>query len=149
MNSLQIEHILKSHYATGPNFRGCFAADQLNSIMLNAKFPISLVVNTDISTKPGEHWVAVFIYSANSVEYFDSLAEAPNEHIENFLSKFLRVIKNEKILQNPFTDVCGHFCIYFIVKRSLGISFSSIVNFLYRIKNADIFVKNFVITLIS
>ena len=150
MNSLQIELILKSHHATRKSFIGCFAADQLSTINLaNKKFPCSLVANTDVSTQPGEHWVSMYLYNTTSLEYFDSLAENPNQHILNFLNRFTNVQKNEIPVQNLFTDACGHFCIYFIVKRSCGISFVSIIQFLYKLRKADIFVKNFVHMLIS
>lgn len=146
MNSLQIDRILKNHYATRSNYHGCYAADELKSLKLN--FPCTVVVNTDVSTKPGKHWVAIYFVNSNSLEYFDSLSEEPNEQIAQFLSQF-KVIKNEKILQNLFSDACGQFCIYFVVKRSLGVSFNNIVKFLYKIKNADHFVKNFVNALLA
>ena len=150
MNSLQIDRILKSHYATRKGFLGCFAADQLSKLNLEEKkFPCSLIANTDISSQPGEHWVSMYLISSTSIEYFDSLAENPEEYIKKFLEKFSIVQRNEKSVQYLFSDACGQFCIYFIVKRSLGISFDSIIRFLLKIKKADNFVKNFVSMLIS
>ena len=149
MNSLQIEQILRSHHSTRQHFQGCYAADEISKKLTTLKYPYAFVVNTDVSKQPGEHWVAVYVCSETLVEYFDSLSEPPNEYIGQFLSKFSTIVKNEYILQNPFTNVCGQFCIYFIVKRCCGFSFFSIVIFLNKLKNADKFVRNFLNMLLS
>lgn len=150
MNTLQIEKILKSHHATRSSFLGCFAADQLINLNLtNKKFPCSLVANTDISTQPGEHWVCMYLSNSTCIDYFDSFAENPNNYISDFLSRFTKVQTNQLPVQNLFSDACGHFCIYVVVKRSCGISFDSIIRFLYKIQKADTFVKNFVHMLIA
>jgi hypothetical protein len=71
---------------------------------------------------PREYWVAVYAYSETLVEYFDPLAELPNHQIGKFISNFQTIVKNEYIFQNPLTNVCGQFCIYFVIKCCCGIS---------------------------
>lgn len=152
MNTLQIEEILRKHQITRSCFIGCFAADEISSDkFLNKmiKYPFSFIVNTDVASMPGEHWVAFYIRSPNIVEYFDSLAGIPNNHMGQFLGKFNKIIKNEYNLQNPFTNVCGQFCIYFIIKRCSGQHFKHIIKFLYKMKNPDKYVHNFVNMLLS
>ena len=158
MNTLQINAILNNYSRTRRYYRGCFAADQIsNNQSLEppiaiTRYPYAFVVNVDESHQPGSHWIAIFVCSPSRVEYFDSLASTPtdNYHIGEYLKQFPIVAKNSKFpLQNPFSNVCGQFCIYFIINRCEGISFDDIVKFLYRIKNADVYVRNFVNMLLS
>lgn len=150
MNSNQIEQILCKHYLTRQYFRGCFAADQISEMQTSKiQYPYTFIVNTDVSSKPGEHWVAVYVCSETLVEYFDSLAEPPNTYIGQFLAKFETIVKNDYVLQNPFTNVCGQFCIYFVTKRCSGFLFVNIVKFLFHMKNADKYVRNFLNMLLT
>jgi len=59
MNSLKLEHIINKDNLLSKKFLGIFAADQMNFQV--HKKPSCLVVNTDPSTKPGEHWTATFM----------------------------------------------------------------------------------------
>jgi len=52
------------------HFIGLYAADQLSPFIHT--FPAAIIINTDPSNKPGEHWVAVYIFNSGHGEYFDS-----------------------------------------------------------------------------
>ena len=132
---------------TKGHYLGCYAADQIPKIeMLN--WPFSMVINESTSKNIGTHWVSVFSPNKECIFYFDSLADYPNIIIKNFLEKFKYIRNNKKILQNPFSDACGQFCIYFIYKMSEKYSMKEIINLLQKSKYPDLYVKNFVNLLI-
>ena len=56
MNSLQIECLLKNDSETKSVFKKVCALDQLET----PTFPSAYVINSDPSTEPGEHWIAVY-----------------------------------------------------------------------------------------
>ena len=62
MNTLQIERLLKNDLKSKTIFKKVCALDQLEK----PTFLSDDVINSDPSSKPGEHWVAV--YFANAVE---------------------------------------------------------------------------------
>ena len=67
MDTVQILKILKK--VMGPNFIGGFPSDKLPE---PKQKPFGMVVNLDPSTKPGSHWVAIYVSEFNVSEYFDS-----------------------------------------------------------------------------
>ena len=70
MDTLTINKLLKKERC----YLGTFSRDTLpRSIKNNFLF----IVNTDPSTKPGEHWVAISKNSDGTGEYFDSYGLPP------------------------------------------------------------------------
>ena len=92
--------------------------------------PASFVINTDLKDGPGKHWVAVFINSDGTVDYFDSYGTAPLERIyQRILSLGHDAIRfNTRMLQGPGSRLCGLYCVYFLRMRSYGISMQVITN---------------------
>ena len=68
MNILQIERLLKKGLKSKTIFKKVCALDQLEK----PTFPSAYVINSDPSSKPGEHWVAVYFDKRGRGEYFDS-----------------------------------------------------------------------------
>ena len=62
MDTLQIERILKNDFCTKKIFKGVYPKNRLPIV----EYPGSYVVNTNPSTAPGEHWVAVFFNNKGS-----------------------------------------------------------------------------------
>ena len=89
---------------------------------------LGIIFNTDDHTKPGTHWLAVFIDNNNkTIEYFDSLGHPPIKNICNFLKHFHNY--NFKINRTPFqkgNNNCGVFACYYIIQRLLGYSYKEI-----------------------
>lgn len=50
---------------------GVYAADEINSIKLQR---FGIIINTDPSYLPGQHWIVMFLNEHNVLEYFDSMA---------------------------------------------------------------------------
>lgn len=125
MNNFEINQILRSHFRTKNLFLESVPCDSGPSN--KQTYPYALVMNTDFSGGRGIHWVAIFAISEKSVEYFDSYGMPPNKCISAFLKKFDTVKRNHIRLQSYLSSVCGHYCIYFIVRRSYGESFENII----------------------
>ena len=73
MNTLQIERLLKKDWKTKNIFKKVCALDQLEK----PTFPSAYVINSDPSSEPGEHWVAVYFDKRGRGEYFDSYGLPP------------------------------------------------------------------------
>jgi hypothetical protein len=122
--------ILKE-FSNEPNFIGVYPRDRLPKVN---RTPVGLVINTDTSAEPGEHWVAIYLDDATG-EYFDSFGERPAfEEIYNFLEKHCPGgwKYNAFALQGLSSTVCGQHCIFYLRMRLMGRSFSDVLNFLAR-----------------
>ena len=73
MNTLQIERLLKKDLKSKTIFKKVCALDQLEK----PTFPSAYVINSDPSSKPEEHWVAVYFDKRGRGEYFDSYGLPP------------------------------------------------------------------------
>ena len=96
-----------------PHFLGVFAADELDILPYECEG--LLVVNTDISSKDGEHWVTLYIDN-NDIFYYDPLLIDfhRSEYITQFLKKMKRnFIFNEIQIQTQFSEKCGNHCLVF------------------------------------
>ena len=122
MNTHQIEQILTTLLPN--NFIGVFAQDRIPNIDSALHFPLSFVSNTHPSTKPGEHWVAFYYTSPDTLEFFDSYGLHPS--IYGFTDTPSHI--NHKTLQSLDSNVCGQYCIYYLYHRSRGKTMSKILS---------------------
>ena len=91
---------------------------------------IGIVFNTDVSTGPGQHWIAVFCDISPELEYprmtyFDSYAHKPEPEIQRLMKRWkeqwdaLKVHKKGMLLsynktRHQYQDSeCGMYCLYF------------------------------------
>lgn len=140
MNTSTINTILHSNIVTRNSYIGCFAADRIPTI---SKFPASFVLNLDKAEDDGSHWVALYVNSADSADYFDSFGLTPSGTIAKYLNSFKHIRRNNNLIQQIDSRCCGHYCIFFIYSHSLGISFDCILKLL-QISDPDFFVRKFV-----
>lgn len=68
MNTSQLECVIKSDEMLSAHLLGVFAADQIPK--RRNKYPYGLIVNTDVSSKPGAHWCAIYGDRQGSVDFF-------------------------------------------------------------------------------
>lgn len=118
MDTLEIDKQL----ADVKPFLGAFAYDLLPGKPIN---DFSVVINTSISTLPGDHWL-LLLRKKEKLYFIDSYGRNLND--STFDVGFVKVMKdylgNEKIyynkrwLQQLTSNTCGAYCIYFI--RELG-----------------------------
>ena len=124
-----IMNILKKH----DNFIGVFSQDQLSNLFITS-FPACLVVNLDLSTQSGSHWIGLYI-SDNLVEIYDSLGMSPDywaykpKYLLKFLKKFsfTHRILSTPVLQQPTSNACGFYCIFFLLYRKFA-SFNQLLS---------------------
>jgi Ulp1 family protease len=139
MNSYEITNILSKHC---PSFGGVFPSNKLSNIANNSL----VILNTDPEDKVGSHWVALYVNKDTS-EFFDSLGNSPrsyHKYWHTFLMKnSKKYIFNDLRLQNFNSSDCGKFCIFYVVLRSSGIEFKSIIKMLQNV-DLDRFLNNLI-----
>lgn len=105
-----------------PGFCGTFACDMIPTITSN----ISLIINTDPSSKPGKHWIAVYT-SINTFYFFDSFGRSIEQFAEPFRSYMrqasagFNVRTSSHNLQFILSDTCGYWCIFWIYCKFSGV----------------------------
>ena len=109
MWSTEIEDILQ----TSDKFLGCFPLDELPPFP--QRLPASIIVNTNISTEIGDHWLAL-VLDEGECFYFDSfglpiLEETLIKYLEPYYSS---VTYSDLCIQHIESDKCGEFCILFV-----------------------------------
>lgn len=124
MHTGQIERFMKK---ISPKLEfNVFAA---NHLPIRVHLPIYLISNLDPDSKPGSHWVAIYISSNGIGEYFDSFGRKPTGFHEHFLKRNSKMYYyNGTILQNYLTRVCGMYCLVFLYYRFKNLSMYNFVN---------------------
>ena len=101
--------------------------------------PCAIIVNLDLSTEPGSHWVAIYLPECTVAErngcvaeYFCSFASEILLEIRAF---FCRQCKHSGIVkatvlpfQNPFSTTCGLWALDYIVHKSWGVPTESYIS---------------------
>lgn len=147
MNSTQIERILKKK--CGDRFLGVFAKDDLPTT-LPALRPLVLVCNTDVKSRPGEHWISIYIGKDDCGEFFDSFGRSPETIFERFMNKHcINWIFNSRQLQSLVSYYCGHYCVLYCLYKIKCPETSIINNFTTDTGVNDWFVHKFVCRLLS
>lgn len=122
-----------------------------NIISLKFKsFPCYIICNLDESEGDGTHWISI-IFSKNNVFYFDSFGKHCNNY--NILSVMKRYgykyyYFNKKIIQHPFSILCGHYAIGCILFINNGKSFYDYIKmFKRRLLHNDKIIKDYLASL--
>ena len=146
MNTREIEYILRKNRKTASVFLGAVPSDGIPDASI---FPYAVVINTEPHDDRGRHWVAVFVESKDRVEYFDSYGGLPNSNIATFLLRFPHLLRHTDSFQSLSSKVCGHYCIFFLIKRCSRRSFAQIVSTLKAQRpRTDRYVANYVMNLV-
>jgi hypothetical protein len=95
----------------------------------NIVFPSAYVINTDKSSEPGEHWLAIFYDSDGFCTFFDSFARSPSVFsLDEFLNKTANGWRSNNMqLQDMNTATCGYYCVYFVLLMSRGLCLEDIL----------------------
>lgn len=129
MNTTEIRKILNAaidvRYTTE-----VLACDQLHLVKSNE---FALIINSDTSDKPGTHWLALFKEASNDIiEFFDSFSmpvEFYNPHILKFINERCNYLNQSRIqIQSNLSTTCGHFCIFYLIQRTRGVTFENILS---------------------
>jgi hypothetical protein len=122
MNTEEIKLFLNSDTACRRVFQCVFSSDML------PQNPRLLVCNTDPSTKPGQHWIAIHVDENGCGEYFDSFGQSPNKVFEDYMNKYsCKWIFNNRPLQSIISNFCGVYCCFYCMFRCRGIDLPGVV----------------------
>ena len=106
MSNIFINNLLKDN----KEFIGCFSKDQISLIDNNK----SMIINLQDSNKAGSHWIALKRVR-NAIFVFDSFG------IGYIPMNIFKLYKNYKIITNIYriqdisSNLCGMFCVLFIL----------------------------------
>ena len=77
------------------------------------------VVNLDLSTQSGSHWVC-YKKKGNNVEYYDSFGVTPPPEILTYLgiNRGNKIFYNSEQEQQIHEVICGHLCLKFLAQWS-------------------------------
>ncbi|MCP4652810.1 MAG: hypothetical protein GY858_05445 [Candidatus Omnitrophica bacterium] len=95
--------------------------------------PIAVIINTGLSTGPGEHWVlAYFLPNKSGAYFFDSLGKSPdsyNSHLKQWLFKFGgdKIERNSASTQPEFSIYCGLHVLFVLYYLTRGQPFSAVI----------------------
>lgn len=113
MNGHQIYNIISKHPCMRRYFRGVVSRDTLPT---DVPFPSVFVVNTDVSSRPGEHWVAIILNSPRHGVFFDSFGRRPEKELEHFMnSNVERYDFFDVQIQSTSSALCGLFVLAFLL----------------------------------
>ena len=129
MDNKEISRLLRRHQETRSTFVDVCAADTLPPHARERK-PCAYVVNTDVVSGGGKHWVG-FHFSSNDVpDDYDSFAFLPSSvpNFIDFLGTEQNYRHNTQFIQSPITAVCGQHVMYYISKKCRGCTLKEIVS---------------------
>lgn len=91
------------------------------------KKPLFLVINDQISTERGNHWLAVFMDKEHAL-FFDSFGHSPTLEIEKFIEKHVdRSWDYNKVKMQPYnSDKCGAYSSVFLILCAQGYNLTQI-----------------------
>ena len=100
------------------NFLGAYAFDELP---VNPGHDFSVIVNTQPSSEPGEHWLPI-IFKNGIFHFIDSYGRSPmnllfSTEFRNKIKDYFKGYKykyNPRMIQDIFSNACGYYSIYFI-----------------------------------
>jgi len=129
MKGYELERLFKSDVSINRIYGGMYPRDKLPQVVY--KKPIIYIVNTDLSSGKGMHWVCIFIGVNDILEYWDSFGfDIRHREIKKFVTdNSKRYIYNNLVLQPVFSETCGYFCLFYARKKSRGLSMRLILRY--------------------
>lgn len=131
MQTSELCNIINKFPSIKSNFVGVFSIDKVPKRLRKTSF---LIINTQPSHLPGQHWFCLIKRNVKEYELFDSLGvsnDKLNFFKENNIFRKNSVVKfNESPLQISTSNTCGLFVLYFLIHRmhNLDMSFSSLMD---------------------
>ena len=72
MNTIEISEYLNRDLICSKNFYGVYPANKIPKLR---SLPALIVCNTDTSSRPGDHWIVLYVDENRRGEYFDSISD--------------------------------------------------------------------------
>ena len=119
MNTIEISGYLNRDLICSKIFYGVYSGNKIPKLR---SLPALIVCNTDTSSRPGEHWIVLYVDENRRGEYFDSMGRFPNKWFKTFLvENYTDWIWNGKQLESVISKLCGHYCIFYCFHRCIGV----------------------------
>ena len=145
MDTSQLMCAIKSDPSLSVAVWGVYSADQIPKHIRQGGF----IVNTDVSSKPGKHWCAFYFDGFGRSEFFDSYGNPPQYYSYGFLTCLRRNSSvwthNKTKLQGHYSNVCGQYCLYYLIHRVRGQSLCDIVTTLEKTNYVDQYVFDYIL----
>jgi hypothetical protein len=141
MSNFQIDNILNKY----PNYLGCISHNEIKTRIIPHIKPKSkggFVINTDPSSKPGEHWQSVYFDATPGgeaeIDFFDSYGDPIDKTLQRDLlsvanklnaGTYLKFKENRIRYQNDISSNCGWFATKFLIDRFRGKPFIDATGF--------------------
>ncbi len=126
------------------NVKGVYPANRIPQIL---KIGV-IIVNTDSDDQPGTHWCAIYFRGDGRAEFFDSYGNPPGFYNNYFVQCLLRNSKsyvyNAERLQTNGSNVCGQYCLFYLMLRLRGKTMRDIVTQFRDYPNNDYYVYDFI-----
>jgi hypothetical protein len=127
MNTIQLQSCLLKILKHKDFQIGVLASDEL-TLVERKKFLI--VVNSEPSFLPGQHWVA-FLKIGKNLEFFDSFGKDVDFY-GSYFKLFVKshggkVIYNNTQLQSNESFLCGQYCLFFLFCRNHNMKYKRIL----------------------
>lgn len=146
LSETQINKAMKTK--TNKGWMGTVASDEILTNILpkvRKNKPIAFVMNTDPRTKPGNHWVSIYISPKDaSVEFYDSFGREPSPKVKLALKKIMDKLNlktmykfkiNRVKQQTDNSNTCGYHSMKFLLDRFKGKTFPQASGFDDRIQD--------------
>lgn len=131
MDTVQITRALQANKITNKVFRGVYSADHLpDKDGAWNTLPTAYIANCSDASTSGSHWVAFYRENPHVTEVWDSYGKP----LEFYNTKLLSILPSSTIvqqsqqLQQTGSTVCGQYCLFFILKRALGVSYKQMIH---------------------
>ena len=144
MNTKEINSLLSRDNLSSTLFGGAMAADEFSRVFLFSTNS-SFVVNSHVSSLPGEHWLAVYCCTPYYVEFFDSYG-LPVEMYPLIHSTLdpLPITSNSTQLQCLSTDVCGNYCVALGLAVARGVDMRTFVSYWRNKRDRDFIIGSMI-----
>lgn len=103
--------------------RGVFPSDKVPVVN---KYPSALIANTDPHNQPRTHWIAMYFVTPDESEFFDSYGFPPETYGMDEYVLRTSTYFNDKPLQGLTSDVCGDYCLFYLLHRAQNVDLNTI-----------------------
>ena len=135
LNTEYMSNLMKICTLKPNTFKGVFSCDNFYNNVKNRHVNLfpgdKYIINLSSSNHPGSHWVAIKINKSKSAEYFDSFGlDCFDKFIKSACEeRNISLVPFKKAIQHPFSQLCGYFCIAYLICRDVNISKTEFAEF--------------------
>ena len=120
--SNELEYMMRRY----KRFKGVFSVDNFDKVEFTKGKDFGIIVNTDKSDQPGEHWVALYIDNPSSIMYYDSYGDKPSKEFMKTLKRLVEKIDNNLYMKLKYnlvkhqSDVGDYDCGFYAMNALLN-----------------------------